>query len=121
MWAGCILTEECEKFCTDNNYINTFYELFEIAIKNEQDERKLSDYKKAQKTIVKYLVQKQKKSIDKPIEYFEKEHYVLDWTQKVYEGAAEKSFNETEILHQEMIRINTIHFENWARQNNKIK
>ncbi|MDX2191046.1 MAG: hypothetical protein SFY32_14390 [Bacteroidota bacterium] len=121
MWSGCILTDACEKFCCDNNYINEFYKLFETVIRNEKDEDKISDYKKAQKTIVKYVVHKQRKSIDKPIEYFEKEHYVLDWTQKVYEGAADKSFNRTDIPHQEMIRVNTIAFENWARQNNKIK
>lgn len=120
MWAGCILTESCEAICVEKGYIESFYQLFDNALKGATDERKISDYKKAQKTLVKYKVPRQKKTIDKPIEYFEKEHYVLDWTQKVYVGAAEKSFNQTEIPHQEMIRKSTINFENWARQNNAI-
>lgn len=121
MWAGCILTESCEVICVEKGYIESFYQLFDSALKDENDERKISGYKKAQKTLVKYKVPRQKKAIDKAIEYFEKEHYVLDWTQKVYIGAAEKSFNQTKIPHQEMIRKNTINFENWARQNNVIK
>lgn len=120
MWAGCILTEACEEFCQQNNYIDSFYQMFDVAIQNELDERKLIEYKKAQKTLVKYVVQKQKKSNDKPIEYFQKEHIVIDWTHKVYEGASEKSFNPSQIPHQEMIRKNTINFENWSRKNNQV-
>lgn len=119
MWSGCILTENCEMFCNINKYIDSFYRLFEGVINSEQDERKKSEYKKAQMTLVKYTVQKQKKSTDGPVEYSHKDHIVLDWTHKVYVGAAEKSFNIGTIKHQEMIRQNTIDFENWARTNNR--
>lgn len=119
MWAGCILTETCESFCQENRYIDSFYQFFEIALQDEQDEIKRTEYKKAQRTLVKYAVQKQKRNIDRPIEYFYEENFVLDWTQKVYEGASEKSFNPSKIPHQEMIQKNTIDFENWARKNNQ--
>jgi hypothetical protein len=121
MWAGCILTEICENFCQKNKYIDSFYQMFEIALQDERDEEKQTDYKKAQRTLVKYAVQKQKRNIDKPIEYFQKEHFVIDWTHKMYEGASEISFNLCKTPHQEMIRKNTIDFENWARTNNQIK
>jgi hypothetical protein len=121
MWAGCILTETCEDFCQQNKYIDSFYKMFDIALQGEQDERKQTDRKKAQRTLVRYKVQEQKRNIDKPIEYFQKEHFVLDWTHNVYEGASEESFYPSKTPHQEMIRKNTIDFEKWARKNNQIK
>jgi hypothetical protein len=118
MWAGCMLTEDCEKFCIEKNYIHDFQKLFDSVISSEQEEWKKNDYRKGRRALVKYKVPRQKKHVGKKIEYYEKEHFVLDWTQRVYEGAAEKSFDQTKIRHQEMIRKNTIDFEIWARKNN---
>lgn len=120
MWAGCILTESCENICLENNYFEQFNKLIETALQLETDEVKRTTLKNKEKILVRYNVKKQKKTNDKPIEYFEKEHIVLDWTQNMYIGAAEKSFNPSEIPHQEMIRKNTIDFELWARQNNAV-
>jgi hypothetical protein len=116
MWSGCILTEACEEFCLKNNYIDKFYKYFDGLLDGESDENIQLVYKKAKNTLVKYLVPKQMKGNDKPIEYFQKEHYVLDWTHNVYVDASIKSFNQSEIPHQLMIRNNTIDFENWARK-----
>lgn len=120
MWSGCILTEECEKFCLKRNYFAQWNQLFDTALNNELNDFKRRDIEKAKRSLVKYKVRKQRKSAEKRIEYYTKEHFVLDWTQKVYVGAAKKSFNKSKIDHQEKIRKNTIAFENWARKYNQI-
>lgn len=120
MWSGCILTEDCENFCLKNNYLDLFYKIFDDALKNELDYLQKIKLKNAQKTLVKFNVKKQNKNIEKPIEYIQKEHIVLDWTQGVYEGASEVSFYPSDIHHQKMIKQNTIEFEKWARLHNKI-
>lgn len=120
MWAGCILTEACESICVEKKYFDLLQNYLETALQTETDEVKRTKIKKTQKTLIKYNVKKQKKTNDKPIVYFEQEHIVLDWTHNIYVGAAEKSFNPSDIPHQEMIRRNTIEFEKWVRQNNAV-
>jgi hypothetical protein len=120
VWAGCILTDACESFCNEKKYFDQFNNFLEIALQSETNETKRIKIKKTQKVLIKYNVQKQRKTNDKPIEYYKKEHIVLDWTHNTYVGAAEKSFNPSGIHHQEMIRKNTIEFETWVRQNNSV-
>lgn len=102
MWAGCILTKDCESCCEQNGYIDAFHQA-------------------SPKILVSYSVPKQKKVTEKPTEYYQETHFVLDWTHNMYKGAAKNSFNPSDIPHQRMIRENTIDFELWAWENNRLK
>lgn len=115
VWSGCILTEQAEKVCIDKNYFKQYVELFISLSKEEKDEINKQIYLSASKVLLKYDVEIQSYNKLRPIEYSIKKFYVLDWTYRVYEGAALNSFYPSINNHQTKIIENTVEFERWAR------
>ena len=56
---------------------------------------------------------------DGPVVYSSKTAFVIDWTIRMYEGAAGASFYKAETEHAELIAKNTTAFEDWARKHNR--
>jgi hypothetical protein len=118
-WAGCMLTVSCKKFVEEQNYVGTFQQLFSEVQKQHADERKKVVARENAFILVPYDVPTQHNPKDSPVCYSTLATYAVDWTIRMYQGAAEKSFLPSAHLHSQTIQQNTIEFEQWARANNR--
>jgi len=119
VWSGCSLTESCEAFVRNEEYIQQYISVFEVARNQEQDDLKRKNIEKAKGRLVEYNIPEQRNPKTGPVEYSQRTGYALDWTLNVYEGAGEKGFSASESNHANIIINNTKQFESWARSNNR--
>lgn len=119
VWSGCSFTSACEKFISDNQYIQKYTNFFDNDPKKIQNNEDLKNIKNAKKRIVEYEIPEQHNPKTGKIEYSQRKGYVLDWTLNVYEGAGEDAFLGTTSPHAKKIINNTILFEKWARIHNR--
>ncbi len=118
VWSGCIYTEKAEKLILEKEYMKLFNLLFEDLILREELPHKIQHYNNSKKSLVYYEVPLQKKHSDRGVEYYSEKRLTLDWTKNVFKNASMKVFKGSTSKHQELIKANTISFEEWARKNN---
>lgn len=118
-WAGAMLTESCRDFAEKNNYIEQYKSSHFIALREFPSERDQQTIIENMNKLVAYKVPLQRNPKDGPVIYSELQTYAVDWTIRMYEGAAGKSFATTTNSHAQTIAKNTIAFEQWARANNR--
>lgn len=116
MWAGCMLTDAAEKELERRGYFQQFRDHWTLAAERAEDERRERDARQNGNILVRYDVPTQRNPRDGPIEYRTRNALVLDWTIRMYKGAAEKSFFPADDPHASQIQANTIAFEGWARR-----
>lgn len=119
VWSGCSLTESCEAFVKQKEYIQKYINTFDAALSQEQDDLKKKNLEKAKRRLVEYSIPEQRNPKTGPVEYSQRFGYALDWTLNLYEGAGENGFEATEFYHAKAIIENTKQFESWARSNNR--
>lgn len=119
-WAGAMLTARCRDFAKTNNYIERYKSthIQQVANESNNETQKHNALLNA-KRLVAYPVPIQSNPKDGPATYSELDTYVVDWTIRMFEDAAEKSFDQSSSAHATTIARNTIAFENWARANNQ--
>lgn len=120
MWAGCMLTETAEKEAVKHGYIDQFKDVFVQASAVAADDFQQKTFRQNSEILVRYDVPKQRNPREGPIEYGTSNALVLDWTIRMYEGAAAASFYPSDNAHASQIQANTIAFENWARSRRTI-
>jgi hypothetical protein len=118
-WAGCMLTMSCKKFVEEQEYVGKFQRLFSEVEKQHADEKKKVVAFENAHILVPYDVPTQHNPKDGPVAYSTLPAFVVDWTIRMYQGAAEKSFLPSAHVHSQTIRQNTMEFEQWARANNR--
>jgi hypothetical protein len=119
-WAGAMLTKACLEFADANNYIHWFkisYALAATQTPDEGERRKISD---SGSRLVQYDVPIQINPKDGPVSYSTLRTYALDWTIRMYEGAAAQSFDDSDSSHARRIAANTVAFVKWARTHNRL-
>jgi len=119
VWSGCILTKACSKYAEENDHISDYKGLLKAHASNTLDSVEKNNFILNSNRIAKYNTPIQKNPKDTTIKYYNEEHYVLDWTTKMYDGASGKSFNDSNDSHAKLIKTNTINFETWARKHNR--
>jgi len=120
VWSGCMLTNTCKQHAESSGYINDYKGIFIAGASGVSEESEKNKILLASNRIVKYNVPLQENPKDGSIRYYNEEQYVLDWTTTMYEGASEKSFEDSACNHARLIKQHTIDFETWARANNRI-
>lgn len=120
VWSGCILTKTCSEFAESKDHINDYKGLLKAHASEVLDSAEKNSFLMNSNRITKYRVPMQNNPKDGAIKYSNEERYVLDWTTEMYSGASGKSFNDSDSNHSNLIKTNTIDFENWARENNRI-
>jgi hypothetical protein len=115
-WAGCMLTEECQRLAVSMDYLRLYREFHLTAASELTDESKRRGLVDNAERLVEYPVHLQENPKDGPAVYFRRKTHVIDWTIRMHEGAAAKSFEPSEKSHAREIARNTIEFENWARE-----
>lgn len=118
-WAGAMVTQECRAFAENNNYIQRYVETHHKAAEHVADPRQVRMALENAKRLAMYPVPIQHNPKDASATYSTLETYAIDWTIRMYEGAAAKSFDPSEIQHSVAIADNTRSFEQWARSNNR--
>lgn len=118
-WAGAMLTQTCCAFTTNNNYFERYRSLHLHIFNMLTDETQKANAVQNAKRLVAYSVPVQCNPKDGPARYGEIQTYAVDWTIRMYEGAAEKSFDPSDSGHANIIATNTIAFEQWTRKNNR--
>jgi hypothetical protein len=105
MWSGCALTPAACEVIRRGGYLQQL-----------QDVQKWNPVNgKIERWIVEYPVPVQNKKKDGPTLYSRRPGLAIDWTTRMYEGAAKASFLPSDDEHARMIVANTVEFEEWAR------
>ena len=118
-WAGCMLTNNCESFASQNGYIEEFRTPHLMLSRADTDEVTRRKNLENANRLVRYPVPKYRNPKEGPVAYSNVEAYAIDWTIRMYEGAAAKSLAPSNDKHAQLISQNTVKFENWARKNNR--
>lgn len=118
-WAGAMLTASCREFVETRNYPHSYKAgLLEASAKADDPAIK-KKFAENSKRLVLYPVPVQHNPKDAPATYGKLKTYALDWTIRMYEKAAEASFEPSPSGHAQKIAANTENFELWARANNR--
>lgn len=115
VWAGAMLTPSARDVAESRGYIKRFEEIHLEAAARATDEISKKNIYLNSKRLVRYAVPTQVNPKEGPAQYGMLETYAIDWTVRMYEGAAQKSFEESISSHANAIAANTRSFENWAR------
>lgn len=118
-WAGCMLTQSRSDFVVSKDYIEQYRNAHLKVAEKLDDEIKRDSTLANARRLVMYSVPIQRNPKDGPVIYATESAYVIDWTIRMYEGAAEMSFAPSHNAHANEIAKNTIAFEHWARANNR--
>jgi hypothetical protein len=115
-WAGCMLTNECRSLAGSMGYLQRYREFhLTEASKLENETGRKMMIENAER-LVEYRVQlKADDRKGKKDSYSTSDAYVIDWTIRMYEGAAASSFLPSDCARAQAIAKNTIEFEKWAR------
>lgn len=119
VWAGCMLTTNCSAFAEQRGYFRDFRIAHEEMASTIQDDAQTTNILGNSRRLVRYSIPLQSTVKPGPTTYLEKDGFVLDWTIRMYEGAARKSFNDSSSDHARRIAANTVAFEEWARKSNR--
>jgi hypothetical protein len=114
-WAGAMLTASARDVAESRGYIKRFEEIYLEAAAVVNDEISKKDALLNSRRLVLYPVPTQVNPKDGPAQYGTLETYAIDWTVRMYEGASQKSFEESASGHANTIAANTLSFERWAR------
>lgn len=118
-WAGAMLTAACREFAERHGYLEKYTAVHLEAAAHAEDEIKRSSAVENSRRLVLYDVPIQKNPKDSPAIYGVREAYAIDWTIRMYQGAANASFAPSESGHAQKLAANTRSFESWARQYNR--
>ena len=118
-WAGAMLTATCRDFAERHDYLENYKRVHLEAAARAQEEIKRLSAAENSKRLVLYEVPIQKNPKDGPAVYETQHAYAIDWTLRMYEGAANQSFMPTRSGHAQTLATNTQEFEAWARQHNR--
>lgn len=119
VWAGCMLSGSCLAVAEGRGYLQSFRSTHEELARTIGDVTKRTSALENARRLVKYDVPLQVTNKPGPTQYIEKQAYVIDWTIRMYEGAAVASFDASTNAHARRIAENTKVFEQWARANNR--
>ena len=114
-----MLTESCRNFVEQKGFLEKLRSACILASTEAREDHQKKEAALNSRRLVLYKVPMQVNPKDGPAIYSENETYVLDWTIRMYEGAAEKSFEASSSRHAQTIASNTRTFEKWARSNNR--
>ncbi len=114
-WAGAMLTSSARDIAEARGYIERFEQIHLEAAAIVPDEISKRNALLNSKRLVRYAVPTQVNPKDGPAQYATLETYAIDWTVRMYEGASQKSFEESKSAHANTISTNTRSFETWAR------
>lgn len=118
VWAGGMLTPACNEFVKTNGYVDAYRQFYSnLAAETPEDDVRISLLQMGRR-LVEYDVPLQTNPKTGPVEYSLFRTYAIDWTLRMYEGAAAASFEQSENRHAQTIAANTEAFERWARTNN---
>lgn len=118
-WAGAMLTAACREFAERHGYLEKYTAVHLEAAAQAGDEIKRNSAVENSRRLVLYGVPLQKNPKDGPAIYEVREAYAIDWTIRMYEGAANASFAPSKSSHSQKLSANTRSFEAWARQYNR--
>lgn len=119
VWSGCMLSPACESFVLENEYLYQFFWGVLALAEKEPDAQKQMGIVEEASRIAHYLVPIQTNAKNETKAYATQNAYVIDWTIGLYDGAASKSFGQSDDEHAKKIKKNTMDFEVWARKNNR--
>lgn len=114
-WAGAMLTPSARDVAESRGYIKRFEEIHLEAATLITDELSKKNALLNSRRLVRYNVPTQVNPKDGPAQYKTLATYAIDWTVRMYEGASQKSFEESASGHANAIAANTRSFEIWAR------
>jgi hypothetical protein len=114
-----MLTKACREFADRDNYIQRYSAWYQQISETIVDEWNKLRVAESGKRLVLYSVPTQFNPKDGRATYGKLTAYVIDWTIRMYEGAAEKAFHSAASTHDQEIAKNTQAFEEWARANNR--
>lgn len=118
VWSGCLLTDNCESFITQKDYLKRFTAAHEQALSEKPEHEK--NIRLNSKIITNYDVPLYENRKTDKVRYYSENKFVLDWTVRMYENASSKSFlPHNNIEHVKLIIQNTVNFEMWARKKNR--
>lgn len=118
VWAGCALTEAAEMVVRERGYLKQWEDVTEETARLlSEDDRKLLALES--RLLVEYDIPLQRNPKDGPISYYFRKGLAVDWTRRMFEGAASKAFPNRGCPDVRLKAENTEEFEAWAGEHRK--
>jgi hypothetical protein len=119
-WAGAMLTEGCLNYVEQQGFAEAYQAMYlKSADDLTLDPSKQSVAHENGKRLVRYDVPTQTASKSGGVKYGVFDTLAVDWTIRMYEGAAGAAFTATSDPHVAGMSNNTVAFESWARKHNR--
>jgi len=113
-WAGVMLTEACRDHADSRGFIQQYTEFRLMAADIFVDDHAKRNARINARRLVEYSVPIHRSPKEGPATYGELRTYVIDWTIRMYKGAARTSFELSGSTHARTTAANTVAFEEWA-------
>jgi len=116
VWSGCMLTPALQAFLDQNGHLEQVEKAMRFAVNRRREKGEAyADEENFSQLLLSYSIPIQERKLNEGVRYYRQEGLVLNWTQDVFEGAADKAFPTCEAEHPTYIKQHTVEFERWAR------